>query len=724
MALISAASDVTVLSDFDNAKSNKRERERAQYVNFHAAESTIATGNSRGTNVDRPCFVCGSNNHRIRDCQEFRTSSLANRWQLVDTHRLCCKCLIPHGRWPCKNKIKLVCFETNCTGDHHTLLHPGRPIREQRLNQDDYAAVNFHHAPKATVLFRILPVVLYGNGREVKTLAFLDEGSSVTLLQRDISDELGITGIEAPLRLLWTANVTREELDSQRISLAISADVGKKRLHLKNVRTVRKLDLPAQSLSYECLAARFPHLSNLPLQSYQNATPKILIGLDNIHLSIPLKIREGPEGEPVAAKSRLGWTIFGRLNGLGESKKPDSLHIHKCSDDTTLHDLVKDFFSLESLGICSAAIPQSEEIQRANELLEKTTTKSTDGHFITGLLWRYDKIEFPTSYQMAEKRLRCLERRLDNDRNLRIAVDKLLADYQIKGYAHKASEKELKETDPKRCWYLPLGVVINPRKPGKVRIIWDAAAKANGVSFNDMLLKGPDMLTPLPTILYRFRQRQYCITGDIKEMYHQIKILDKDRQAQRFLWRSDPHMKPDVYSFGATCSPCSAQYIKNLNAKQWASEYPEASAAIELSHYVDDFVDSRDTVDEVVQLALDVKTVHAYGGFELRNFLSNSTEILRRMGVEDAVHLKEFEVNKTNCSERVLGMSWYPAPDHFKFSINVSPDLLRTLSGETAPTKRSILRFVMSLFDPLGMISHYLIHGKSLIQDLWRIKAS
>lgn len=70
----------------------------------------------------------------------------------------------------------------------------------------------------------------------------------------------------------------------------------------------------------------------------------------------------------------------------------------------------------------------------------------------------------------------------------------------------------------------PLGVVQNPNKPGKVRVVWDAAAKTGGVSLNSMLLKGPDLLTSLPAVLFRFRQREVAITGDIKEMFHQIII--------------------------------------------------------------------------------------------------------------------------------------------------------------------------------------------------------
>jgi hypothetical protein len=50
-------------------------------------------------------------------------------------------------------------------------------------------------------------------------------------------------------------------------------------------------------------------------------------------------------------------------------------------------------------------------------------------------------------------------------------------------------------TPPGKFFYIPHDGVVNPQKPDKVRIVFDASARFNGVSLNDRLLKGPDLLT-------------------------------------------------------------------------------------------------------------------------------------------------------------------------------------------------------------------------------------
>lgn len=487
------------------------------------------------------------------------------------------------------------------------------------------------------------------------------------------------------------------------------------------MRTIAKLELPRQSLRYTDMRNAYPYLRGLPIEDYEKAAPCILIGNDNAHVTATLKMRDGRPGEPIATKTRLGWTVYGtKQDGMMEIAH--SLHLHSCEcqdDNESLHDMVERFFTVESLGIMEVANPESEEVQRANRILE-ATTKRVGQRFETGLLWKSDQFEFPDSYPMAVRRLQCLEGRMEKDPIIGESVRRQMAEYQQKGYIHKATDAELFEADLRRTWYLPLGVALNPKKPTKIRIFCDAAAKVDGVSLNAMLLKGPDLLNTLLGVLFGFREKKIAICADLQEMFHQILIRREDRHAQRLLWRDNPTQPVEVYlmdvaTFGATCSPCAAQYVKNLNAEEHALEFPEAADAIIRKHYVDDYLDSADSEEEAVKLALQVKHVHALGGFNLRKWLSNSKAVLTRVGENDSVDQKSLQLDKCESTERVLGMFWRPKPDVFTYST--------TLAVESKhPTKREALRVVMSPFDPAGLLCFFLIHRKILIQQLWRAK--
>lgn len=103
--------------------------------------------------------------------------------------------------------------------------------------------------------------------------------------------------------------------------------------------------------------------------------------------------------------------------------------------------------------------------------------------------------------------------------------------------------------------------------------------------------------------------RKIGITGDIKEMFHQILIRAEDQDSQRFLWREgNASRDPDVYvmqvmTFGSSCSPCVAQYVKNVNAMEFKEKYQRAVEAILNNHYVDDMIESVHT-EPVSKLAV------------------------------------------------------------------------------------------------------------------------
>ncbi|XP_055589878.1 uncharacterized protein LOC129742057 [Uranotaenia lowii] len=725
MSIISsAASDLTLRIDSFETKRGGRNQNNfcgahvTEETSYEVGLDTISDEGSTPTGVQKKpslkyqpkCLICQKPDHRLKECPDFQKLAVDDRWQKVRELRVCCICLGCHGRRPCKS-TKL-CEIEGCRWKHHILLHARSEARAEAMVETE-AVTNHHHGGRST-FYRILPVTLFGRGEPVEVYAFVDNGSSATLVEEEVIRKLDIEGETVPLCLQWTAGVTRNEEKSRRVSIQVKGSTKQQKFTIK-ARTVGTLDLPRQTIRIAELAAQFPHLQGLPISSYEDIRPTILLGNDNAFVTVTQKIREGAPGTPIAAKCRLGWSIYG---ASGRGKLQSSLHVHECACDRELHDLVKKHFHDESRSWQKVDSPLSVEDERAYEIL-KATTKRVGERFETGLLWRFDDFEFPDSRLMAERRLLCLERRMKRSLEIGDSVRRQMVEYVNKGYIHLATEEELTNIDPRRIWYLPLGVALNPKKPSKIRIFCDAAAKVDGISLNTMLIPGPDMLTSLPRILFGFREKAIAICADLREMFHQVKIRKADCNSQRILWRDDPSEPVKTYimsvaTFGSACSPSSVQFVKNLNAREHAREYPQAAEAIIEHHYVDDWMDSADTTEEAAKLASAVEYVHKKGGFQIHNWLSNSDAFLKLVGSELAAEVKVLPSDKDS-TQRVLGMLWRPTEDVFIFgSVPVREGV--------HPTKREILRTVMSLFDPLGFLSFFIIHGKIIIQDLWRAK--
>ncbi|XP_055604687.1 uncharacterized protein LOC129752921 [Uranotaenia lowii] len=731
--VIRKASAVTVYTaPGTNYKSSKAEENRSRGAGVkpkncaHHSDYRSGEGPSEVNMTQRSgrvCSVCNEGNHWADKCDKFNNISVDERLKMVRIYGLCRSCLKAHSPWPCRRPKE--CTYEGCRIRHHPLLHFPSPQSPQNQPSLPPPSPQNHHRVNSSVIYRILPVTIYNQSKSVDTFALFDEASEVTMIESSLAQKLELKGFPDPLHLKWTGNLTRVEDNSQTVQVEISEKGKNMKYVLKNARTVDALELPVQSIDTKKLAANYQHLKGLPIQDYSLARPQILIGLENVHLATPLKVREGFQGQPIATKTRLGWCLYGGVVDSIENRYHNVLHSSYIKEDHFLHDLVKEYIMVDNLGVVGN-IPtlESREDKQAREILE-STSRRIPGGFETGLLWKNANAAFPDGFPMAVKRLQCFEKRIYKNPELERKVKAQIEDYLVKGYAHKTTAAEIKSANPNKTWYLPLGCVSNPKKPEKLRLIWDASAQVKDVSFNSMMLKGPDLLTPLPSVLYRFRARKIAICGDVKEMFHQIKIREEDRSAQRFLWRDNPSDPPciytmDVATFGSACSPCSAQFIKNLNAEEFKHLFPTATEAIIHGTYVDDFLDSRNTEEEIIRLVEEVKYVHSQGGFEIQNFVSNSTIVLNEIGEVNAPPSKDLGLLTSEKALSVLGIRWLPKLDIFTFTLNLPQLDTRLLNGMLRPTKRQVLSTVMSLYDPLGMLAAFVVHGKIIIQTLWK----
>ena len=178
---------------------------------------------------------------------------------------------------------------------------------------------------------------------------------------------------------------------------------------------------------------------------------------------------------------------------------------------------------------------RSIEERRALAVMEQTTKKlEGEDAYVSGLLWREEDPSLPSNYDIAVWRLESLEKKFKSDPEMREQYAKSIQDDIGKGYMRKLSEEVC--TDSKVTWYLPHRFVINPKKPDRLRRVYDASAKFRGQSLNDKMYTGPDYLSSLVGVLLRFCEGRIALAADVREMYHMLRLRESEQLAMRFLW--------------------------------------------------------------------------------------------------------------------------------------------------------------------------------------------
>lgn len=71
----------------------------------------------------------------------------------------------------------------------------------------------------------------------------------------------------------------------------------------------------------------------------------------------------------------------------------------------------------------------------------------------------------------------------------------------------------------------------------KNRLVFNCSFQYNGMNLNESLLPGPILGPSLLGVLLRFREHSVAVSGDVKGMFHQVRLLEQDRPILRFLWR-------------------------------------------------------------------------------------------------------------------------------------------------------------------------------------------
>ena len=254
---------------------------------------------------------------------------------------------------------------------------------------------------------------------------------------------------------------------------------------------------------------------------------------------------------------------------------------------------------METYSYVCTVTGKSKEEKRALSILE-TTTKHNSERYEVRLLWAQDEPSLPNNYFSAYQLIFSMEKRLEKDVELKTAYKATIEKDLESNFVRRLDEKEASETENGMQWYLPHHPVKHPHKSGKVRRVCNAASKFRGVSLNDKLLSGPDLLRNLVAIVFRFREHKIAITADIESKFLQVAVPKEQCKYLRFLRRDKGSDTFGIceytrHVFGGKSSPTCANYGFQQSGRDNKIEIPEASFTIDRNFYMDDLAKSADT---------------------------------------------------------------------------------------------------------------------------------
>ncbi|XP_062566273.1 uncharacterized protein LOC134228622 [Saccostrea cucullata] len=159
-------------------------------------------------------------------------------------------------------------------------------------------------------------------------------------------------------------------------------------------------------------------------------------------------------------------------------------------------------------------------------------------------------------------------------------------------------------------WHLPLFEVYQPQKKDKICGVFDSPAKCDGVSLNDVLMSGPDLMNNLISVLLRFRRESVAIVADIEQVFYSFLVDIEYRRFLRFIWHKDNKFDEPlveyqikVHVFGNSPSPAVATYGLRLTADEAEAQYgSDMREFVHRNFHVDDALSFHSSAKEAIDL--------------------------------------------------------------------------------------------------------------------------
>ena len=672
------------------------------------------------------CALCNSKEHFLYRCERFLKLDPSARYREAKRLKLCLNCLK-------KGHRAELCKFTNCSKcskKHNTLLHmqtlttftptAHSSSSDVASSQSNSAVLTTLHsntseAPTDTSVLLATAIILIKNraGSFIPCRALLDSASQLNFITNRLASQLQlhksrnftqISGIgQSDFVAEYVVDIVMKSR-TQEYSTILSAVV----------TTTITDNQPQCSLNHE----RWPIPKNIDSFAdpdfFKSQRIDVLIGASHFfELLCVGQVELGPN-LPILQKTKLGWIVAG--GGQNIIRKSLCLAATQKLSETsetfdTLENLIRSFWEVEN-NFDETPKQTKEEIDCETHF-KSTHIRLPSGEYSVRLPVKGIH-NLGDSYNLALSRFKNLERKFVKSPGLKEQYSAFIQEYlELK---HMTAVSSLPSDLP--IYFLPHHCVHKiDSTTTKLRVVFDGSATTtSGYSLNDLLMAGPTIQPKLFDILIRFRTFPIALTGDICKMYRCIKVSPEDSYLQCILWRNSLDesiriYKLDTVTYGT--KPASFLAIRAMHqlAQDEQGSFPIGCEIVKRDFYVDDLISGANSVEEVLQLMNETKTLLNKGNFSLRKWCTSSPAVLSHIPEEDRDKFLKFhdgsDVTKT------LGLIWDPAIDNFLFSFS-------QILEPKKVTKRLVLGMIARFYDPLGLIGPIVAKAKIFLQRLWK----
>ena len=634
----------------------------------------------------RQCVYCDQNNHATCDCT--RLVTVAERKQFLARNKLCFNCTrAKHQAASCRSKTNC----QKCGMKHHTSI----------CNQVNQQSLMAAAQDKQSIVYPVVVVNVEG----IKCRALLDTGAGSSYASATLLDKIPcrekykeVRRVEMMLGVITKqmelSTIKVEALDE---SFAINVNVAK-----VDKRELLTLDNP----KYEQLIARYNHLKDVKMNDADDKAKlpvHLILGASEF---MAIKTNQCPKvgetGEPVAERTKFGWTIM--AGGAEDFESTTLLFAQTGKSD------YEELCRLDVLGLRDSAENDQHVVHKE---FKEQLMRDPEGWYETGLPWKGNHPPLPSNKEGSVRRLNALMRRLEM-KHLVESYDNIIQTQLNEGIIERV-------TGPPEGpeFYIPHKPVIREAAEStKLRIVYDASARAHSSapSLNECLNPGPPLQNELWNVLVRARFHPVLFSGDLKQAFLQIRIKPQDRDVLRFHWRSSKLSEIETFRFtralfGMTSSPFLLGGVIKHHLELWEKQAPQLVAEIRKSLYIDDLITGSNTVNRALQLKKGAITVMKDAKFTLHKWHSNVPELEEQpLCTEGEQTFAKSQLKPASGgASALLGLPWNKST--YEISINLSQE-------NTAATKRELLRKLKQFYDPLGLVSPLTLKGKLIYREV------